>query len=140
MKVQPLKPPQWAGSGQSRTALFPRSYEYCRAYAPDDTVRGAPLFYADYDYSNWLFAPTPDANYSFSISSSSFAAYHNPATTPTAPTTEATEPLTLFVTQPTAPTTEPTEPLTLPATEPTDPLTLPDTVPNMRPDTRPPHS
>ena len=50
-----------------RTPLFPRSYEYCRLYAPDSTVQDQPEFYADYNYENWLFAPTPDAAYPFEV-------------------------------------------------------------------------
>jgi len=50
-----------------RTPVFPRSYEYIRAYAPDGSVVGAPLFYADYDYNNWIFGPTPDAAYTMEI-------------------------------------------------------------------------
>lgn len=54
-----------------RSPMFPRVYEYIRQYWPDDsatptTVYGAPSppkFYADYNYQNWIFAPTPDANY-----------------------------------------------------------------------------
>ncbi len=67
------KPDRWRetvsmnfGTGSSnntRTALFPRSYEYSRAYWPDSTTQAVPLFYADYDYEHWLIAPTPDANY-----------------------------------------------------------------------------
>lgn len=50
-----------------RTPLFPRSYEYCRLYAPDSSVQGQPEFYADYDYNNWLFTPTPDDVYPFEV-------------------------------------------------------------------------
>jgi hypothetical protein len=54
-----------------RSLMFPRAYEYIREYWPDDsatptTVYGTPSppkFYADYNYQNWIFAPTPDANY-----------------------------------------------------------------------------
>lgn len=54
-----------------RQPMFPRAYEYIRQYWPDDTqtslsVYGAaapPKFYADYNYQNWIFAPTPDAAY-----------------------------------------------------------------------------
>jgi hypothetical protein len=56
----------WYGGGASsnaRRALFPRSYDWCRAYWPDDSVQGTPEFYADYDLGNWLIAPTPDATY-----------------------------------------------------------------------------
>lgn len=56
------------GAGNdTRKALFSRSYEYVRAYWPTETVTGEPLFYADYNYSNWLFAPTPDAAYPFEV-------------------------------------------------------------------------
>jgi hypothetical protein len=44
-----------------------RKYEYLRNYAPDSTVTGVPLYYADYDYDNWLVAPTPDASYDFEV-------------------------------------------------------------------------
>lgn len=71
------KPDRWRettsisfGAGTSkntRTSIFPRSYEYVRAYWPDESVRSAPEFYADYDYSHWLIAPTPDAAYPFEV-------------------------------------------------------------------------
>lgn len=68
------KPDRWRetvsihyGSGQSRSAIFPRAYEYCRAYWPDPSVNGVPLFYADYDYSHWLISPTPDVAYNFEV-------------------------------------------------------------------------
>lgn len=76
------KPDRWRKTiswnvGQSasgtavRSQMFPRSYEYLRAYWPDDTqtnttVYGAaapPKFYADYNYQNYIFAPTPDLAY-----------------------------------------------------------------------------
>lgn len=50
-----------------RTPIFPRSYEYCRLYAPDSSVQDLPEFYADYNYFNWLFAPTPDDVYPFEV-------------------------------------------------------------------------
>lgn len=47
-----------------RVTLFPRSYEYCRRYWPNDAVQDTaqpPRFYADYNYQNWLIVPTsPD--------------------------------------------------------------------------------
>lgn len=56
------------GTGNNqRTPLFPRSYEYCRLYAPDSTVQAQPEFYADYNYTHWLFSPTPDAAYPFEV-------------------------------------------------------------------------
>lgn len=53
-----------AGTNKNvRTPLLPRSYEYCRAYWPDDSVTDPtqpPLFYADYDaFTKWLIVPTP---------------------------------------------------------------------------------
>lgn len=47
--------------------LFPRSYEYCRYYAPTPSERGVPKFYADYNYENWLIVPTPVATYPWEI-------------------------------------------------------------------------
>lgn len=74
------KPDRWRGtvsmnygcgpSNNSRTPLFPRSYEYCRYYWPDSTVTDdaqPPLFYADYDYQHWLIVPTPPANYPLEV-------------------------------------------------------------------------
>jgi|HubBroStandDraft_3_1064219.scaffolds.fasta_scaffold184765_1 hypothetical protein len=76
------KPDRWRKTvswnvGQSasgtavRSQMFPRSYEYIRSYWPDDTqtnlsvygVAAPPKFYADYNYQNFIFAPTPDAAY-----------------------------------------------------------------------------
>lgn len=71
------KPDRWRetvsmnfGSGVSqnvRKEIFPRSYEYCRSYWPDDTQTSAPRFYADYDYSNWLIVPTPATSAPFEV-------------------------------------------------------------------------
>lgn len=47
--------------------VFPRSYEYCRMYAPDTAEQDRPLFYADYDYFHWLFVPTPDLAYAWEL-------------------------------------------------------------------------
>ena len=70
------KPDRWrdtisinfgVGTDQVRTPLFTRSYEYLRRYWPDEDQTDQPKFYADYDYSNWLFAPTPDEAYPFEV-------------------------------------------------------------------------
>jgi hypothetical protein len=72
------KPDRWretvsinAGSGSApyntRSPLFTRSYEYCRSYWPDSTATGAPVYYADYNYQNWLITPTPDAAYPYEV-------------------------------------------------------------------------
>lgn len=52
---------------QERVTLYPRAYEFCRAYWPNSALQSQPLFYADYDYENWLITPTPDANYAFEV-------------------------------------------------------------------------
>jgi len=70
------KPDRWrdtvsinfgVGVAQVRTPLFPRVYEYCRLYWPDEDLTAQPKFYADYDYYNFLFSPTPDAAYPFEL-------------------------------------------------------------------------
>lgn len=50
-----------------RTPLFARSYEYCRAYWPDETATSVPRFYSDYDYQHWLIVPTPQQDYPLEI-------------------------------------------------------------------------
>jgi hypothetical protein len=54
--------------GNIANPIFPRSYEYCRMYAPDVTVEGLPEYYADYNYEFWLIVPTPIATYPWEIS------------------------------------------------------------------------
>jgi hypothetical protein len=44
---------------QKRLPLYPRVYEYCRAFWPNSDLRAQPKFYADYDYQHWLIVPTP---------------------------------------------------------------------------------
>jgi len=71
------KPDRWRetisiniGTGvgnNNRTPVFSRSYEYVRNYWPNESETGTPEFYADYNYSNWVFAPTPDAAYPMEI-------------------------------------------------------------------------
>lgn len=71
------KPDRWRetvsmnfGSGtgnNTRNPLYTRSYDYLRVYWPDSTQTSTPLFYADYNYNNWLIAPTPDAAYPFEV-------------------------------------------------------------------------
>ena len=71
------KPDRWRdtvsiniGTGansNSRNVLYARAYEYLLSYWPDRSQTDEPLFYADYDYSHWLLAPTPDAEYPFEI-------------------------------------------------------------------------
>ena len=54
-------------TGDNRKVLFARVYEYLRSYWPNALETDTPLFYSDYDYSHWLLAPTPDAEYPFEI-------------------------------------------------------------------------
>jgi hypothetical protein len=71
------KPDRWRdtvsiniGTGatlNNRKILFSRVYEYLRSYWPNALETDTPLFYSDYDYSHWLLAPTPDAEYPFEI-------------------------------------------------------------------------
>ena len=74
------KPDRWRatisvnyGSGpsqNSRTFLYPRSYEYACSYWPDRSQTDPnfpPAFYADVDINHWLISPTPDQNYPLEI-------------------------------------------------------------------------
>lgn len=47
--------------------VFLRKYEYLREYWPNDTKLDVPKFYCDYNYDNWLVAPTPSANFDFEV-------------------------------------------------------------------------
>lgn len=51
-------------SGEKQPMLV-RKLEYLNTYAQDVAATGIPLYYADYDYDNWLVAPTPNAAYAF---------------------------------------------------------------------------
>lgn len=48
--------------------LKERSYQYCRAYSPDVSVTGTPVFYANYDYEHFFVVPTPAASYTAELS------------------------------------------------------------------------
>jgi len=74
------KPDRWRGTvsmfygggaqKNTRTPLYPRSYEYCRTYWPDSTIVDPgqpPLFYSEMQYSHWLITPTPPDNYPLEI-------------------------------------------------------------------------
>lgn len=50
-----------------RNPVKPLSYEALRRYWPNDTLTGMPVYYADYDYQHWLFAPTPDEARPFEV-------------------------------------------------------------------------
>ena len=53
--------------GGIRQPVFLRKYEYLREYWPNPTQTDAPKYYADYDYTHWLIAPTPDDDYAFEV-------------------------------------------------------------------------
>jgi hypothetical protein len=51
-------------NGDKQPVLL-RKLEYLNSYAPDVTVTGLPLYYADYDYEHWFVAPTPSTTFAF---------------------------------------------------------------------------
>lgn len=53
-------------AGNKQPVLL-RKYEYLREYWPDEALTDTPAYYADYDYTHWLLAPTPDVAYDFEI-------------------------------------------------------------------------
>jgi len=50
-----------------RQPVLLRKYEYLREYWPDATQTSIPAYYADYDYTHWLVAPTPAQDYVFEV-------------------------------------------------------------------------
>lgn len=68
------KPARWHKSvsmnitvaGRRRPVLL-RTVEYLREYWPDPSEEATPKYYADYDYTHWLIAPTPDTAYNFEV-------------------------------------------------------------------------
>lgn len=50
-----------------RQPVFLRKPEYLREYWPNPALEDVPKFYADYDYTHWLIAPTPDDDYNFEV-------------------------------------------------------------------------
>ena len=58
-------------SGEERSQIFSRSYEYVRSVWPNSTKTGKPKWYADYNDKNWVIAPTPDASYRCEVISQS---------------------------------------------------------------------
>jgi hypothetical protein len=53
-------------SGQIQP-IYLRKYEYLRSYSPSVSTTSTPLYYADYNYDNWIVAPTPDYAYAFEV-------------------------------------------------------------------------
>ena len=73
---QPIidKPARWHKTvsmnvtvGGVKQPVLLRKYEYLREYWPDPTQTDVPAYYADYDYTHWLVAPTPDQDYTFEV-------------------------------------------------------------------------
>lgn len=80
------KPARWretismnVGTGEgnnTRQPLYPRSYEFCRSYWPNDQLTDSsspPQYYADYDFNHWLIVPTPYTGLPYEVS-----IYENP--------------------------------------------------------------
>ena len=53
-------------SGERQPILL-RTYEYLREYWPNSSSTGLPAYYADYDYTHWLVAPTPANNSTYEV-------------------------------------------------------------------------
>jgi hypothetical protein len=67
------KPARWrktvsmtltTAAGEKQPILL-RKLEYLSHYWPNVSTTGTPLYYADYDYDNWLVAPTPSSTFAF---------------------------------------------------------------------------
>lgn len=50
-----------------RHPLFLRPLEYLRNYWPNESLTDTPKFYADYNATHFLFAPTPSAAFAFEL-------------------------------------------------------------------------
>ena len=69
------KPARWhktvsmniVDSSSNRQPVLLRTYEYLREYWPNSALTGLPAFYADYDYTHWLVAPTPVNNSTYEV-------------------------------------------------------------------------
>lgn len=51
----------------TRGELQKRTYEYLRNFWPDSAETGVPRFYAEYNYNNFIVAPTPATDLDFEI-------------------------------------------------------------------------
>lgn len=63
------KPARWRKTVSMKVNGQPmliRSQDYIAQYQ-NEADAGKPLYYADYDYNNWAFAPTPDQEYPVEI-------------------------------------------------------------------------
>ncbi len=64
------KPDRWRDTVSMTVDGVPicaRSYEYIKNYWPDLAQTGSPAYYADYDYSHWIIAPTPETEQTLEI-------------------------------------------------------------------------
>jgi len=63
------KPARWRKTVSMKVNGMPvlmRSQDYIAQYL-SESDNGTPIYYAEYDYSNWNFAPAPDQNYPVEI-------------------------------------------------------------------------
>ena len=63
------KPARWRKTVSMKTngkPMLMRSQDYIAQYQSESTP-GLPLYYGEYDYNNWAFAPAPDADYPVEI-------------------------------------------------------------------------
>ena len=44
-----------------------KNLDFVQTYNPDASVTGVPKYYAQFDYENFILAPTPDSNYTVDI-------------------------------------------------------------------------
>jgi hypothetical protein len=54
-------------TSSNRQPILLRTYEYLREYWPNSALTGLPAYFADYDYTHWLVAPTPATTYAFQV-------------------------------------------------------------------------
>lgn len=57
----------WVTNGSNKVRLDRRSESFIDLYTPDSTTTGLPKFYAQKDNDTIVFAPTPDAGYSYTL-------------------------------------------------------------------------
>jgi hypothetical protein len=63
------KPARWRKTVSMKTngkPMLMRSQDYIAQYQSESDPN-VPLYYAEYDYNNWAFAPAPDQNYPVEI-------------------------------------------------------------------------
>ena len=63
------KPARWRKTVSMKTngkPMLMRSQDYIAQYQSESDP-GVPLYYAEYDYNNWAFAPAPDQDYPVEI-------------------------------------------------------------------------